>query len=125
MDEVVAYSAACPVCQSSDVRPSQRAGQYEFLRRWRNQQRYRCRTCRQSFYVALTAAERAKLRDSANNRRKRARGGRRFVQSRAWRRVIEAVLFVAMLLIFYLAFNALVANDGSGLFGHQASEAHP
>jgi transposase-like protein len=125
MAHVVGYNAACPACQSSDVRPSQRAGQYEFLHKWRNRQRYRCRTCRQSFYVALTAAERAKLRDSENIRKKRARGGHRFVKSRTQRRIIEAILFVAMLLIFYFVFNSLVNKGGGGAFGGSTTEAQP
>jgi transposase-like protein len=124
MDHVVAYNAACPACQSSDVRPSQRAGRYEFLHRWRNEQRYRCRTCRHSFYVALTSEERAKLRESENVRKKPARGSR-FVQSRTQHRVIEAILFLGMLLVFYLAFNSLVSKDGSGLFSRPSADAQP
>jgi transposase-like protein len=119
------YRAACPTCQSANVRPSQRTSRFDFLDAWINRQKYRCRDCRHSFYVRLTPAERAQLHASESNRKKRARGWRGSMQSRSHRRIIEAFLFLSMLIVFYVVFNSLVSKDGTGLFSHQDSEAQP
>lgn len=125
MAPAVASSTACPACHSLDTRPSQKTGRFESLHSWRNEQRYRCRECRQSFYVAVSPAERAKIRASENVRKKRARGWHGFVQSRTQRRLIEALLFLGMLFIFYCVFNSLVSKDGTGIFSRPTTEAQP
>jgi transposase-like protein len=125
MLSAVAGSTACPACHSSDIRPSQKAGRFESFHAWRNQQRYRCRECRHSFYAGLSANERAKIRASETIRKKRARGWSGFVQSGVQRRVIETLLFIGMLMVFYAVFNSLVSKDGTGIFSRANTEAQP
>jgi hypothetical protein len=82
--------------------------------------RYRCRDCRRSFYALSPNDLEAPTKRSEEVRRKRASGWRHLIQRRSQRRTIEVVLFIAMLLVFYFAFNTLISKDGSGMFSHPA-----
>jgi transposase-like protein len=113
-------SVKCKSCESSNVRLSQKSSALASIYRSMGMLRYRCRDCRRSFYALSASAVDAPAKRSEEVRRKRTSGWRHLIQRRSQRRTIEVILFIAMLLIFYFAFNTLVSKDGSGIFSHPA-----
>lgn len=110
----------CKSCDSSNVRLSQKSSALASIYRSLGMLRYRCRDCRRSFYALSPDDLRGPSKRSEELRRKRASAWRHLVQRQSQRRTIEVVLFIAMLLVFYFAFNTLVSKDGNGMFSHPA-----
>lgn len=110
----------CKSCESSNVRLSQKSSALASIYRSMGMVRYRCRDCRRSFYALSPNEAESSSKRSEEVRRKRTSGWRHLIQRRSQRRTIEVVLFIAMLLVFYFAFNTLISKDGSGMFSHPA-----
>jgi hypothetical protein len=104
----------CTHCGSENIRTSRKEGRNSTVSFWRHGVRYRCRSCRRSFYLRLSAEDRAALKKSDKIRHKRRGSWNVFSQSRSKRVVLQLTLFIGMLLVFYVTFTRLISRDGSG-----------
>ncbi len=98
----------CPSCGSLDVRLSKRQPLFAFVRTLQGFERYRCRGCRHAYW------EKPPKNDEERIRRKRQRAWGSFIQTRNRRGLIEIALFIAMLVIFFVAIRYLVTKTGEG-----------
>ena len=96
----------------------------EAIYHWRGQQRYRCQKCHRSFYARIPQEDRLRFKQSEEIRRKRTRGWNGFIQTKLHRKVMEAVFFLGMLFLVYMAFRSFMSRDGVGVFSH-TSESQP
>jgi hypothetical protein len=71
--------------------------------RIRGRHAYRCRSCRARFYGAGAAASRSRFREFWRRRHGAGRGSRRLR-----RRLLEAVVFFLMLVVFYVLLRFLI-----------------
>lgn len=94
----------CPSCGSLDVRASKRQPAFAFIHTIQGFERYRCRACRDGFW------EKSPKSDDERMRRKRQRAWGSFIQSKRRRGVIEVLLFLTMLAIFFVTIKYLVSK---------------
>ena len=87
----------CPGCGSTEVRPSRRSRWGDLIPRMHGQQAYRCKKCRIRFQGAAGAAGSRGGFFQWRRRHGSSRGSRR----RALR-LVQAVIFLLMLFVFYL-----------------------
>jgi len=101
----------CPKCGSEDVRSSHQTRWNDWFHRAKHETAWRCRKCRRRFY-AYTEPGAGQPRP-ARKRRERTRGSKA-VQ----RLIIQAVIGVILLLVFYVFLRYLTrepsANSDSG-----------
>lgn len=96
-----AAAPSCNACGSLDVRPSKKASLGTRLNARFDRHLYTCRGCRARFYASDTGRplSRRKSEESAFGRRWRRRF-RRYTKGRIRTRIIQMLIFTAMLAIF-------------------------
>jgi hypothetical protein len=101
----------CPVCDSENVRVSFSTPVVERIYRWQGLQRYRCRDCRKVFHLPLAPGE--EFARKPPRRRRRDRLHREDLVLPRWgRNLLEATLFVVLLVVFYVVLSAAYAAIG-------------
>jgi transcriptional regulator NrdR family protein len=99
----------CPKCGSQNLRHSRSGKWLDMFHRAARHEPFRCRDCRHRFY----AVESSEL---AQKSTKHSHGPKPLISKRARRRLVEAVIFAAMLLLFlvflrYLTREKTPASD--------------
>ncbi len=97
----------CPVCRSEDVRRSHRNNLYSLIKRWRGLRRYRCRECRKIFYMPLSPLEQAVRKPFKHEPDSDALLLKEPLRKKNQRRIIELLLFLIMVAVFYFVLKAL------------------
>jgi hypothetical protein len=101
----------CPVCESGNVRISFSTPPIERIYRWQGLQRYRCRDCRAVFHLPLRPGE--ELAKKPRHKRRRASLHKERLELPPWgRKLVEATLFLVLLIAFYVALTAAYTAIG-------------
>ncbi len=96
----------CPKCGENNTRLSRRSTWRDLLHKVASQRAWRCRNCKERFYarggaeVPAVEAAAPKQRTHSKSKQKRKTGQPR-LSKRTQTRLVEAGLFVGMLVVFY------------------------
>jgi hypothetical protein len=100
----------CPKCGGHDVRLSSHVNWITRLRWPLGQRAFRCRTCRVRFYASPDPSLTADTGAASHTRRpSRPKGKRGHKRRRRW--IVEALIFAAMLLLFWLFLRYLTREQ--------------
>jgi len=89
----------CPKCGSNNLRQSRSGNWLDIFHRAARQDPFRCRDCRHRFY-ASNSGETADSSTTDAKSSKRSHRPKPWIGKRTRRRLVEAAIFVAMLLLF-------------------------
>lgn len=127
-NEAPSHILTCPKCGGVDTRRSRHSGLSDAFHRALSQHAWRCRTCKHRFYAGAEPAlvpEAPKEHSSHRSRRKSKHKSKKEgirLSTRTRTRLIEAGLFFAMLIVFYLFLRYITQEQGI-LGGGDASVA--
>jgi hypothetical protein len=107
----------CPKCGSAEVRPSTRARWFDPYFAF-GRQRFRCRGCRRSFYAREKAGLPADASRMPSLSKRSQKHRYKPLSKRNQRRLLEALIFVVMLALFFVFLRYLTRepNPVSGAF---------